>query len=114
MFALTQLPMLSHNTDNVTIASSASLPDANFRQRYLGTGEYVPEPGLLATLSYDATRIALEAMQSDDPNQSIANGSYKGLNGEIHFVDGYWADAPINYYKYDKAGKLMPEDRPIK
>ncbi len=113
-FALTQFPLLSKNASSVTIASSASLPDADFRQRYLSSGQYVPEPGLLATLSYDAAGMALEAVRSNDANQSIATASYNGLNGNIHFVDGYWADAPINYYRYDANGKLTPEDRPIK
>ena len=114
VFALTQFPILSKNIGNVTVASSASLPDADFRQRYVRSGQYVPEPGLLATLSYDAATMALEAMRGHDVNQSIATGSFSGLNGIIRFVDGYWADAPIYYYKYDVKGKLTPVDRPIK
>jgi hypothetical protein len=113
VFALTQFPLLRKNTDNITIVSNASLPDENFRQRYLGSGQYVPEPGLLATLSYDAAGMALEAINSGDPNENIANSMYHGLNGDIHFVDGYLADAPIHYYKYVD-GKLAPEDRPVK
>ncbi len=114
VFALTQFSLLSKNLENVTIASSASLSDSDFRQRYLSSGQYVPEPGLLATLSYDAATIALKAIGSNDPNQQMAKSSYNGLNGSIHFVDGYWADAPIHYYHYDAADKLTPEDRPIK
>ena len=114
IFALTQFPLLRKNLENVTIASSASLPDDDFRQRYLGSGQYVPEPGLLATLSYDAAAMAMEAMRSNNPNQSITDSTYNGLNGRIHFVDGYWADAPIHYYHYDKNGKLTSEDRPVK
>jgi hypothetical protein len=114
LFALTQFPLLSKNTANITIASNAHLPDADFRQRYMSSGQYVPEPGLLATLSYDAAATALEAMKSNDPSQTIANSNYNGLNGTIHFADGYWADAPIHYYKYDSNGKLTPIDRPVK
>jgi hypothetical protein len=113
IFALTQFPLLSKNTGSVTVASNASLPDADFRQRYLSSGQYVPEPGLLATLSYDAAGMALEAINSGDPNQGIAKNMYHGLNGDIHFDDGYWADAPIHYYKYE-GNKLTPEDRPVK
>jgi len=114
IFALTQFPLLSKNTENVTVASSANLPDADFRRRYLGSGQYVPEPGLLATLSYDAAAMAIEAIGTNDPNQQIANNTYTGLNGNIRFEDGYWADAPIHYYHYDANGKLTPEDRPVK
>ncbi len=114
VFAMTQFPLLSKHLKNVTIASSASLPNADFRQRYLNSGQYVPEPGLLASLSYDAATVALEAIRSNNPNKHIANSSYSGLNGNIHFADGYWANAPINYYRYNSAGKLTPEDRPIK
>ncbi len=114
IFALTQFPLLSKNLENVTIVSSASLPDADFRQRYLSSGQYVPEPGLLATLSYDAAAMALEALQSNNPSQSIAGNTYNGLNGSIHFVEGYWAEAPIHYYRYSAEGKLTPEDRPVK
>jgi hypothetical protein len=113
VFAMTQFPLLSKNTNNVTIVSSANLSDADFKRRFLGGGEYVPEPGLLATLSYDAAGIAIEALGSRDANQTIANGTYSGLNGSIHFVDGYWADAPIHYFHYEN-GKLAPENRPVK
>jgi len=113
IFALAQFPLLNKHPDNVTIASSASLADEDFRQRYLSSGQYVPEPGLLATLSYDAAVMALEALQSKDVNRSLATGSYKGLNGDIHLVDGYWLEAPIHYFHYVD-GKLTPEDRPIK
>ncbi len=114
LFSLTQFPLLSKNPDNITIASSASLPDADFTQRYLSSGQYVPQPGLLATLTYDAAGIALSAIRINDANQSIAIGSYTGLNGNIHFVGGYWVDAPINYYRYDAKGDLTPENRPVK
>lgn len=113
VFALMQFPLLQKNTENVTIASNASLPNADFRQRYLGSGQYVPEPGLLATLSFDAAAMAIEAIATSDPDQQIATNTYTGLNGNIHFVDGYWADAPIHYYRYDANGKLTSEDRPV-
>jgi len=113
IFALAQFPLLNKHPDNVTIASSASLADEDFRQRYLSSGQYVPEPGLLATLSYDAAKIALVALQDHDINAIIANDRHTGLNGVIHFVDGYWLEAPIHYFHYID-GKLTPEDGPVK
>jgi hypothetical protein len=107
IFALNQFPLISNNLDSVIIASSASLPNTDFRQRYLNGGQFVPEPGLLATLSYDAAGIALEAVQSGNP-KSINSMTHKGLNGDIRFVEGYWSDAPIYYYRYDANAKLTP------
>lgn len=114
IFTLSQFPLLTNNPEFVTIVSSASRPNADFRQRYLNSGQYIPEPGLLATLTYDAAGIALEAIKTSDPNQSIASTTYNGLNGEIRFVDGYWADAPIHYYRYDANWKLISDDRTTK
>lgn len=114
MFALQQVPMLIDDLSGITIVSSARLPDENFRQRYLSSGQFVPEPGLLATLTYDAAGIALDALQTTDANTTIATMRYKGLNGSIQFKDGYWIDAPINYFAYDTERKLTPEDRPVK
>lgn len=114
VFALQQVPLLIDDLSGITIVSSASLPDENFRQRYLSSGQFVPEPGLLATLTYDAAGIALDALQTADANTTIATMRYEGLNGSIQFIDGYWADAPINFFDYDTAGKLTPEDRPVK
>jgi hypothetical protein len=111
IFALSQFPLVSKNLDNVKIASSASLPDADFRKRYRSSGQYVPEPGLLATLSYDAAGMALEALKSGN-SKSISTIAYTGLNGDIRFVDGYWADAPLHYYRYDENNRLAPEDSP--
>lgn len=111
IFALSQFPLISKNLSNVTVASSSSLPSEEFRRRYLSSGQYVPEPGLLATLSYDAAGIALEAIQSGDP-KSMRGTTYKGLNSDIRFVDGYWVDAPIYYYRYDTDGNLIIEISP--
>ncbi len=113
IFALSQFPLTSKNLNNVTIASSATLPDTEFRKRYLSGGQFVPEPGLLATLSYDAAGIALEAMQSGNLHQGIST-TYNGLNGDIRFLDGYWASAPIYYYRYNANGKLTAENPPTK
>lgn len=110
VYALEQFPRLSRNFQRITVVSSASLPDEAFQERYRSMGLYVPEPGLLATLTYDATGMALEAMASSEPAATLATMRYEGLNGSIHFEDGYWADAPIRYYGYDENGALIPID----
>jgi len=114
VFALKQVPKLVDDLSGITVVSSASLPDKAFQQRYVGSGQFVSAPGLLATLAYDAAGIALDALQTPDARNAIATMTYTGINGSIQFVDGYWADAPINYYRYDAKGNLTPEDRPVK
>jgi ABC-type branched-subunit amino acid transport system substrate-binding protein len=107
VFALQQFPLLNPDYRKVTIASSASLPDETFRERFMNSGLYVPEPGLLATLTYDAVGMVLEAMQQDDVTTALASQSYEGLNGTIQFEDGYWVNAPIHYYQYRGDGELV-------
>lgn len=114
VFALEQFPELRASLGGVTVVSSAALPDADFAERY-GRGEqFAPEPGLLASLTYDAIRLSIDAalasMSADDPRAAVARviqtSSYDGLNGRITFENDYWQDAPINTYRYDENGTL--------
>lgn len=99
ILALYQVSLLLEDTSNLTIYSSSSLPDEAFRQRFLNSGLYVPEPNLLATLSYDATALLLVALTTDTP---LAAMMYSGINGRITFANGYWQDAPIHVYRYSE------------
>lgn len=107
VFALRQFPLLNPDYRKMTIASSASLSDETFRERFMSSSLYVPEPGLLATLTYDAVGIALAAMRQADVAAAVASHSYEGLNGTIRFENGYWVDAPIHYYGYTDDGELV-------
>src|SRR5690606_31118876 len=113
VLALEQFPGLRDRLDGITVVSSASLPDAAFAGRY-GRGElFAPEPGLLASLTYDATRMAVDAalasLDREDRRAAVTNtirtGTYEGLNGSIAFENGYWRDAPVNVYRYDENGR---------
>jgi hypothetical protein len=104
ILSLYQVPRLVDDLDRLTIYSSASLPDDDFRQRFLNSGLFVPEPNLLASLSYDATGLVLEAIRTDTLMYEM---SYEGINGHISFVNSYWADAPIYCYGYDENGQLI-------
>jgi ABC-type branched-subunit amino acid transport system substrate-binding protein len=114
VFALTQFPMLRDSLEGIMIVSSGSLPDNMFREQYLANGQFVPEPGLLATLAYDATTTALQAVTTSaartDVTQTLSTTSYEGINGVIRFENGYWADAPIHTYGYDDNRQLIPVD----
>lgn len=100
MLAMKAFPLLRSNISIVRIISSGSLPDAAFRDRYLKTGLFVPEPGLLSTLTYDAFVMALRAVRTGDVSLALKTMTYRGLNGEIHFEQGYWANAPLYTYCY--------------
>lgn len=114
IFALKQLAGLHDDLTVLTLVSSAQLPSEAFRQHYLTSGQFVPEPGLLTTLSYDAAGMALQALAEDNAQQALRHMDYAGINGRIRFVDGYWADAPINTFVYNTDGTLMAEDGAIK
>ncbi|MCB9451920.1 MAG: hypothetical protein H6672_10805 [Anaerolineaceae bacterium] len=116
VFALAQFPLLSKHPESVTIVSNASLPDGDFTERYRSSGLFVPVPGLLATLTYDATFIAFTAATQEDrvtAHAFIANTDYPGLNGTIRFENGFWADAPLHFYRYDTNGRLLPVNRAV-
>jgi hypothetical protein len=85
----------------MVIVSSGSPPDLDFRTRYAALGQFVPQPGLLATLTYDAVRFMLRAAESGDPAAYLASTTYDGINGTIRFEDGYWAEAPLHTYRYE-------------
>ncbi|MCB9454747.1 MAG: ABC transporter substrate-binding protein [Anaerolineaceae bacterium] len=117
VFALAQFPRLTSHLENITIYSSASLPDTAFAERYRNSGLFVPEPGLLATLTYDATRIAFAGAAQDNraaARDAIAHIDYTGLNGTIRFENQFWADAPVNIYRYNADGQLIPVEGVIK
>lgn len=117
VFALAQFPKLTGHLENITIYSSASLPDSAFAERYRNSGLFVPEPGLLATLTYDATRIAFTGAAQDNraaSRDAIAHIDYTGLNGTIRFENQFWADAPVYVYRYNPDGQLLPVEGVIK
>lgn len=98
---------------NLTLLSSSSLPDSAYRQQFLSLGLYVPEPGLLATLTTDAARIALAVIRQADPLDALTRGSFTGLNGTFRFENGYWIEAPIHAYQLNAEGQLLPVERVI-
>jgi hypothetical protein len=104
ILSLYQVSPLVDTLDRLTVYSSASLPDEDFRQRFLNSGLFVPEPNLLASLSYDATGFVLQSIVTNTPMREM---SYEGINGHISFVNFYWADAPIYRYGYDENEHLI-------
>lgn len=114
VFALEQLPRLRTDLDGITVLSSAALPDADFADRYRALGEFTPAPGLLASLTYDAVRLAADAAESNATRaaaaESLRTVQYQGLNGPIAFQNGYWTNAPLNRYHYANGLLLRADD----
>ncbi len=116
VLALAQFPRLRANLNSVVIVSSGSLPTPEFTARYLASSPFAPMPGLLASLTYDAVRIA--ALAVAEPGRAaaarrLAAVRYQGLNGPVSFENGWWRSAPINYYQFDDQGRLVPVDRVV-
>ncbi len=99
--ALEQFTRLRPSLDGIRVLSSGGLPDAAFSERYAQAGLYVPAPGLLATLTYDAFGWLILALQSPDVMTTLTTTTYNGINGTIRFEQGYWADAPVHQYVFD-------------
>lgn len=97
LYMLDQMPDLYENLDNLNIISSGTLPSADFYDRYTNSAQYVPDPNLLATLTYDVAGLVISALQTNTP---ISTMQYNGINGTLSFADGYWTQAPINRYQY--------------
>ncbi|MEO1164414.1 MAG: hypothetical protein AAFV98_11555 [Chloroflexota bacterium] len=106
IFGLSVMPALINN-DELTILSSGQLATDTFRERYLASDMFVPEPRHIATLVYDATGVLLTALQEDIPLSTV---TYAGLSGEIMFRDGYWQDAPVYRYRFGNDGTLVLSD----
>ncbi len=97
LLSLEQARALRDDLAGKVIRSSGSLPEADFRERYLASGRYVPQPKLLATLVYDIAGLVLGALDSQLP---ISQATHRGINGPIRFRDGYWQDAPVHSYTF--------------
>ncbi len=112
VLALSQFPELSPNPTQVTVLSSSLLPDEAFRQRYISSDIFAPEPNLWATLTFDMSDFFKRAINKAPTREAVhtylMQETYRGINGAIHFIDGYWQEAPIYHYGYNDEGELIP------
>lgn len=111
ILALQQVPHLYPDLDGITVISNSILADEIFIARYRQYDQFAPQPGLLSTLVYDAVSIIIDSSANSVSRaalaQALARQPFVGLNGEIRFQAGYWANAPLHYYRY-KEGQLIP------
>ncbi|MCC6613603.1 MAG: hypothetical protein IT320_09005 [Anaerolineae bacterium] len=82
--------------------SSAAPPDADFIARYQASDAFAPPPTPVATLVYDALRMAALAAANSPARADVAHYlnqiDYTGINGEIRFGAHTWAGAPAIPY----------------
>jgi hypothetical protein len=105
IFGLKSFAALSPEPGNITVVTSAGPPSAEFRERLLTSDLFVPEPGQLATLAYDAgmlaARVVSQSATRTDVQAALRESNFEGINGKIRFnAHGYWADAPVHEYQY--------------
>ena len=115
VFGLKAFAALSEDTSNITVITSAAQASAELRERLLASDLYVPEPGLLATLAYDAGALAARAAALSTDRAEVLTAlrslNMQGINGEIAFdAQGYWADAPVYEYRYTGGVLTLNED----
>jgi hypothetical protein len=114
-FGLKSFAALSQDTSNITVLTSAEPASPEFRERLLASDLYVPEPGLLATVAYDAGTLAARVVSEADTRADVLAGlrelNIQGINGEIGFDEnGYWTDAPVYEYRY--TGDILTPVKP--
>jgi hypothetical protein len=109
VFALEQFPRLRDSLEGVTVASSGAPPDPAFRDSYLNSAPFAPEPGLLAHLTYAATAAAAGALRETDASRAAVGANFASGESGFRFENGYWADAPIHFYRYNDERQLVAE-----
>lgn len=107
LLMLGQAADLDDSLNEIVFVSSGRLADDAFHQRYTQSDLHAPAPNPLATITYDVSRLALEALAS---GTEIAQAQHEGINGAIRFEAGYWRDAPLNSFRYEGGRFVMLSD----
>lgn len=111
VLAMRQFNIIYQNSEGVRVATSATLPDANFIERYLASDQFAPEPHLISMTAYEAMTYLLgeiailpdDVLTRENITQSLADD----------FTDGFFTTAPLYIYEYDLDGNLTPVDNII-
>lgn len=104
VFALEGFIARRDDLDGVRVVSSGTPADADYIARIMASAPYATAPNHLSTLTYDAFRLAIDAVRSATPFDEMR---HDGLNGVIRFRDGAWEDAPRHEYRFDDDGELQ-------
>jgi ABC-type branched-subunit amino acid transport system substrate-binding protein len=111
-FMFPAVRVLFPNYANSEFISSAAPPDPDFVRRYAATDQFAPPPTPLATLTYDAMRILLQAAQGKTTRSEIASAissiNYTGLNGQISFIAHSWVNPTERTYRIVNGELVLP------
>lgn len=102
-FGLPSFIQLQPNFQALTFISSGGLPSAEFEARILASAPHPTPPNHLSMLTYDAVSMAIQALNQ---NVRLSDITTDGISGQITFLDGYWAEAPIYHYGFDADGAI--------
>ena len=95
-------------------SSSAVMPDETFAQRYAESDPFAPPPTPLATLTYDATRILIQAVATGTDRASTASSvssiDYEGINGRIRFIAHNWINHSRRLYRVQNGTLALLDD----
>lgn len=94
--------------------SSALMPDEVFSQRYAESDPFAPPPTPLATLTYDAARILVQAVATGTDRATtadvVSNIDYEGINGRIRFIAHTWINPSNRLYRVQNGTLMMLDD----
>lgn len=98
VLALQQVNELLPVADGGTIKTAGTFPDDEYTGRLLESDLFVPQPGILSSLTYDTTRFIIQHVTTGVP---ISDMRYQGMNGTIQLSQSQWLDAPTHEYTYE-------------
>jgi ABC-type branched-subunit amino acid transport system substrate-binding protein len=111
-FMYAAVRVLFPNYANAEFTSAAAPPDADFIRRIAEIDQFALPPTPLATLTYDAMRILLQAAQGKTSRAEIAEAvsaiDYIGLNGRIRFIAYSWVNPPERRYRIVNGELVTP------
>lgn len=93
--------------NNLLVVASVLPPDDDFQTRYLSLDEFAPVPGLIATKTYETTRLILELFDGYRSRIALLEALQQ------RFPTGYDPDAMLYTYRINDEGVLTPVDRVV-
>ncbi len=107
--AITGIHLLNEGEPQI-IVSSGHLPDADFTTRYLAMDVFAPPPTLVATLAYQATEIALQAVDIQSTRTTVMNAltddEFITGYGTVQFTNHYAHSLDVHFYEW-RNGELV-------
>ncbi len=111
-FMYAAIRVLFPNYQNSEFRSTAAPPDPDLVRRIRESDQFAPQPTPLATLTYDAMRILLQAAQGKTTRAEIASDissiDYTGINGRVRFLAHSWVNPPERLYRIVNGELVVP------